>query len=163
MESDIIITPAGDVSTIDTDTSSLSTFDKLDNYLDVLTDLVTRLKAIIQNTEARNIANGLTRIASLSHSLVLGGTRDLNLISADLHIIHTAVDSHGVINVYPGPIENQIIGRKNCTIVNKGMGLLILQIYNTIGENTLVRNITLHPYQKQDLSIIHDGNDIILC
>jgi hypothetical protein len=167
-EPDPIITPAEATNDLEIDDD----FEDLDGQPDpegkplielelrILNKLLDRIDRVL-----RRSPNSLGLLTNQSHSLVLEGSEamELNLTTSDTHFIHTRPNSYSFVHVHSGPLSGATPGRSDFSIINKGAGVLLLIMHNHVrGQETRWHKL-LEPCQKLDLSIINDGNDIMLC
>lgn len=154
---DTIIIPADPTSSVNIDTTYPP--DPVDTQIKTLTKILDHLDRTMEYLHTMNPT------PIVSHNLVLEGSRtmDLNLMSADIHIIHTGENSYSFVHVYADVLNDQGSKRRSFSIVNKGMGLIVLLIHNTFAGTKVTRRELLEPFQRCELSSIDDGAGIIVC
>lgn len=145
-ELDNLIGPAAPITSVNV-TNNLYDFPELKNAI----------RELEENIDGVLDACGV--ISSVNHLVVVPEFNPtvLDPETADLHVIHTSLGANRFIDVKISPKLDITPHRRNCIIINKGPGTIVLIIRNQVDGNEITRDKILKPYRKYDLSIINDG------
>lgn len=154
MNDDIVITSApcdSQVSVIDSN--------KYPNY-DTVDNLLTRMEDKLDNISIRILQTAV----SLFHIDVAATQNhfELGVASYDVFICHTQPHTSCDVIISSQHILSTGIGRRYVSIVNKGKGILTLQISNRIGNTQTVYNKILKSYRTYNLCVIDDGSTVFV-
>lgn len=161
MNEDTVITPADPTNTVTTTSDTVEVVQSLLSRVEVSLE---RLQTAVDSTESRPILPVIPTSLIVAHWVISEDNRSINLDprDVDIYILTTTPNTNSFINIVLNDLRSVAPNRHNTTIINKGPGMLILVITNTIDAIPITRNKVLKPYRRYELSIIDDGAHVLI-